>query len=314
MDRLLRLETIIRRAPLGIRLLDLARGTPVTDGMVVTAQRVGALQKSYLAERSPLSGIYGYRSLPGLRPFEVGEQLAVNWCSSPPDLGLPTAEDLLNPDMLHHLVGVDTGGSAPNFVVSIEDRLERFLPQTLLMCLPKERLLEVPLFSAPARPTPTGLAVIRGELWDRMADRAAGWAMVRASADGVMIYTAIADARGMFTLFMPYASALPPLIGSPPHGLFAIDQLTWPLTVSVFYQPSRQRRVASLPPAAPPDTRSILEQSAAAVYEAFNNSVPDVSGPAVIRPLRFGQELIVTTHGRDTLDRPHARLIVDPAP
>jgi hypothetical protein len=232
--------------------------------------------------RSPLSGIYGFRSLPGLRPFETGDRPASDWCDpagdSPP------------------------GDTAANFVVTVEDRRQRFLPQALHLCLPRERLMEVPLFSAPARAPLPGLAVLHGELWDRAHARPAAWAMITAST-AAATYVGLADARGMATLFVPYASTLPPLQGSPPQGSGDVDQLSWPLVIQVFYQPAQQQPVPGLDW---PETRSILEQHRAAVYDTPLNH-----GPSITRSLRFGQDLVISTEG---LDPPHqSRLLVDPA-
>lgn len=283
MIQVTRLESIVRRAPLGLRFLDLTRGMPVTDGIEVRAWPVAGTGPGFPAVRSPLSGIYGFRSLPGFRLFETGERPASDWCD--PAAGSPP------------------GDTAPNFVVSVEDRHQRFLPQALRLCLPRERLMEVPLFSAPARAPLPGLAVLRGELWDRTNARPAGWAMVTASTDEAATYVGLADARGMVTLFVPYASALPPLQGSPPHGSGDVDQLTWPLVIQVFYQPAQQQAVPGLDW---PETRSVLEQDRAEVYDTAM-----VHGPSITRSLRFGQDLVIATEG---LGPPHpSRLLVDPA-
>ncbi|MCS6844227.1 MAG: hypothetical protein NZ528_07890 [Caldilineales bacterium] len=271
------LETVLRRAPLGLRFVDLARAAYVTDGLEVAAWAMGGGKPGRPAVRSPLSGVYGFRTLPGLRPYEVGERPAGDWC--------PSAD------------------AAPNFVVYVEDRLGRFLPQVLSLCLPREHLVEVPLFSAPARAPLPGMAVVRGELWDRAGQRPAGWAMVTASVAEGASYVAIADARGMFVLFVPYASALPPLSGSPPPSSGGVDQLAWPVVVRVFYQPAQQEVV---PGANLPHIRSILEQDRAEVYDTAA-----VHGPSITRTLRFGQDLVVTTEG---LAPPHrSRLLVEAA-
>lgn len=271
-----RLETVLRRAPLGLRFLDLARGAYVTDGLEVAAWLLVEGKPGRPALRSPLSGVYGFRALPGLRPYEVGERPASDWCAS--------AE------------------APPNFAVYVEDRLGRFLPQVLSLCLPRENIVEVPLFSAPARAPLPGMAVVRGELWDRAGQRPASWAMVTATVAGEASYVAVADARGMFALFVPYAAALPPLQGSPPHGSGGVDQLTWPVVVQVFYQPAQQQVVAG---STPPHIRSILEQSRAEVY-----NTPGVHGLSITRTLRFGQDLVVATEG---LAPPHrSRLLVEP--
>src|SRR5581483_10449291 len=99
MQRFFQLEKVIGRAPLGIRFLDLVRGVSVNDGLVVMAWSPGstaATASRLTAIRSPLSGIYGFHTLPGLRRFEVGEAPASLWCGSPPAGSPPesTAEEL----------------------------------------------------------------------------------------------------------------------------------------------------------------------------------------------------------------------------
>ncbi len=308
MLRVVPLESILLRAPLGVRFIDLSRGVPVTDGLVVTARpleivvgEVVSVGRPMLALRSPVSGIYGFRTLPGLEPYVRGEREASAWCGggSPFEGFEPTPEELLELGTLRRLVGAEALTPAANFVVRVEDQAGRFLPQVLLLCLPREQLLEVPLFSSPARPVPSGLAAVRGQVAERdpsgQAGAAAGWALVTASTDGVT-YAALADARGMFALFLPYAATLPPLAGSPPHGALPFDQLTWPISVQVFYEPAHQRRVPGLDPRDPPDVRSILEQRSARVYDT-----PTQPGSSVVRPLRLGRELVVATDQRSEL-------------
>ncbi len=294
MARFVMLETVTRRAPLGVRFIDLARGVPVTDSMVVTARPLGdATGAVTMAERSPLTGVHGFRTLPGLRAYETGERPASDWCAAAPDPGEPAPDELRDLGILRRVF--DAGEVTPpaNFVVSVEDRAGRFLAQTLSLCLPKERLLDVPLFSGPARVAPAGLGVVRGELEDRETARSAGWALVTVSPNATETYTGVADARGMFTVFMPYAGVLPALAGPPPHGAEPVDKLTWPLTVRVFYEPSRRRRIPGLDA---PDTRSILEQGLAQVFDTAL-----AGGPSVVRPIRLGVELVVTTQGRSRL-------------
>ena len=301
MQRFFKLETVIRRAPLGMRFLDLVRGVSVTDGLVVSAWRIGTSGPRQIAFTSPLSGVYGFRTLPGFRLFEVGERPASDWCASPPDVGEPTADELTSLDTLQGLLRAEESPPAgANFIVYVEDGQGRFLPQLMQMCLPKERLVEVPLFSSPARLAPAGLGVVHGELTIRGSQplKSASWALVAVSLDS-HTYVGVADARGMFILFVPYASALPPLEGSPPHGSGNIDQLAWPLTISVFYQPSSQQFVPDLEP---PDTLSILEQRRATVYDGVG-----VPGSNLVRSIRFGADLVVATVGQ-------SQLLVDAAP
>jgi hypothetical protein len=315
MQRFVLLEKVTRRAPLGLRFLDLTREVPVTDGLVVTAWQLGTSSPQYTALRSPLSGIYGFSSLPGLKNYEVGERPASYWCppSSPPGSPPlePTPQELTSLNSLQALLSSNENTARGNFAVYVSDQMERFLPQLLLMCLPKEYLVEVPLFSSPARPAPVGYGAVRGEVVVQGTllspppppppppPQPASWALVTVSPDdGVTTYVAVADARGMFTLYIPYASALPPLQGSPPHGSGTIDQLTWQLTIQVFYQRSTQVFIAGIDP---PDTLSILEQERANVYDQDN-----VPGSSLLRSISFGGDVVVATSG-------HSQLLVDPA-
>ncbi len=264
----LSLETVIRRAPLGLRFVDIAREAPVTGGLIVTAWPVGALTTAgQRANQSPMSGNYGFRSLPGLREYEVDQRPATDWCPTP-----------------------DNGDDDANFVVAVEDREGRFLPQTLLLCLPKERVLEVLLFSAPGRTPLPGMAAIRGEVWERAANRPASWAMITATVGGDKTYVAIADARGMFALYIPYAVrvSLSPPLNAP------VDQLKWPVEFKVFYQPGSQQIVPGL---VAPNTRSILNQASARVYRRLGNP----ARPNVTRDLRFGVDLVLATQNESRL-------------
>ena len=295
MQQVLRLETVVRHAPLGLRFIDFVRNVSIPDGLEVSAWPVGAPLARQRAIRSPMTGVHGFHTLPGLRGYEVGDQPFTDWCASPPNgVGLGESPDL---ESLRDLFEAGEGGPIANFAVAMEDRRGRFLPLVMLMCLPKDRLVEVPLFSAPARTVPAGMAAVRGEIRDRVSDRPASWALVTASPNG-MTYVGMSDARGMFELVVPYAGALPPLVGSPPGGATGIGELSWPLTVQVYYEPTAQRRVDD---AEPPDVRSILEQAPAAVYHT-----PSISGPTLTRELQFGHDLLIATQNE-------SRLLIDAA-
>jgi hypothetical protein len=294
MQHFFKLEAVTRRAPLGLRFLDMVRAVSVNDALVVTAWQLGTSGPKWTAIPSPLSGVYGFRALPGLERFEVGERPASDWCGSPPDASPP--DDLTSSGVLRDWLSADENVPKANFIVTVEDRMNRYQPQLLLMCLPKERLIEVPLFSSPARQPPAGLGVVHGELITHPGSqptKPASWALVTAILDGHS-YVAVADARGMFVLFVPYASALPPLVdGQFPHGSSAIDQLTWSITIQVSFQPSKQRFV---PGVEPPDILSIMEQGSAHVSAQVGELLPELT-----TVIRFGKDLVVATEGQSEL-------------
>ncbi|GAC1393810.1 MAG: hypothetical protein NVS4B11_29410 [Ktedonobacteraceae bacterium] len=299
MQRFFPLDKVNRRAPLGLRFFDMVRGVYVNDQLVVSAWQIGTSGPKQVALSSPLSGVYGFRTLLGLRRFEDGERPASDWCGiAPPDATPP--DDVTNLGVLQQWVTGDENAPKANFIVYVEDRLRRFLPQMLLMCLPKERLIEVPLFSSPARVAPAGLGVVRGQLVTHtgsQASKPASWAFVTATLD-TRDYIAVADARGMFALFVPYASVLPSLRGIFPQGGSAVDQLSWQLTMRVFYQPLTQHSIAGVEP---PDILTIMKQGRANVY-AQVDAAP-LSELATV--IRFGVDLVVVTEGK-------SQLFVDP--
>ncbi len=299
-QRFFELEKILRRAPLGLRFLDLVRGIYVNDGLIVTAWQNGTVGPKQRASVSPQSGVYGFRTLPGLESYMTGEKPASYWCtpsagsftSSPP---LLSADELLDFDSLLSLIIENESPAKANFIVTVEDSMSRFMPLLLLLCLPKERLVEIPLFSGPARSAPAGLGVVRGELaiqQEAQKTIPASWAVVTTQLDG-HTYVAIADARGMFTIFVPYASALPPLGNASSQGSGTIDQLSWTLQLQVFYEPAKQNVV---PFVAQPDLLSLLQQGRATVYATI-----DKASSAIQSVIHFGGDLIVKTEGQSQL-------------
>jgi len=332
MQRFFKLETVNRHTPLGMRFLDLVRGVSVNDGLAVTARHVGTDGPKQVAARSPFSGIYGFRTLPGLRRFEIGERPATDWCvslpvasqptvklsherklslhdwcASLPDAVEPTAGELTGIEMLCSLLeAFEDQQQSTNFIISLEDQMGRFLPQVMLMCLPGERLVEIPLFSSPSRLAPAGLGAVRGELALRATSplAPAKWALITATLD-THTYVGMSDARGMFTLFVPYASTLPPLATAATNTT-PIDQLTWQLDIQVFYQPAKQQFVSAFEP---PDMLSIIDQGPANLY----GQEGDAPAPRLSYPLHFGDDLVIKTSQKSQVPSQLSQLLIEPA-
>ena len=308
MQRFFQLERVIRRAPLGMRFVDIIRDVTVSDSLLVQAWQKGTSGPRQTALVSPISGVYGFRSLPNLARYEVGERPASYWCASPGDATLP--DNWASSGALYGWVNAAEGAAKANFIVTVQDLQGRFLPELLFLCLPREALLEVPLFSSPARAPLAGFGVIRGQLVRNdgaPAGQPAGWARITAIL-GDHTYEAIADARGIFVVFVPYAR-FPALQngGAGPAGEY-VAQLTWDVTIQISYQPSQLIFVPEVGSPnthlfiGPPDMRSIIEQGRAKVYQKAGQASDELSAP-----LPFGRDLVVTTGGQQSL------LFIDPA-
>jgi hypothetical protein len=308
MQRFLQLETVIRRAPLGMRFVDIIRDVTVSDSLLVQAWQKGTGGPKQTALVSPISGVHGFRSLPGLTRYEVGERPASDWCAASGDITPP--DDWASSGALYGWANAAEGAARANFIITVWDLRGRFQPEMLFLCLPREALLEVPLFSSPARESVGGFGAIRGQLVrhdGELAGQPAGWARITAIL-GDHTYETIADARGMFVVFVPYARFPESRhAGAGSEGEY-IAQLIWDVSILVSYQPSQLIFVSSLELpngrlfGAPPDLRSIIEQGRAKVYQKAGHASDELHAQ-----LPFGRDLVVTTEGQQSL------LFIDPA-
>ncbi len=308
-----RLETVIRRAPLAMRFVDIIRDVTVNDSLIVQAwqkdatggasgQAASRLPSSkQTALVSPLSGVYGFRSLPGLARYENGEGQASDWCGSPADGSSP--DDWASSGALYGWANAAENAAKANFIITVDDTHGRFLPVMLFLCLPREHLLEVPLISSPARSPLAGFGVIRGQLAKHDSPQLdqplpAGWATVTALL-GNRVYESVADARGIFVIFVPYARFPALQNGASQQGGDYIAQLTWDVTIQVNYQPSQLTFVSGVEQ---PDMRSIISQGTAGVYQQADHPASELYAQ-----LPFGRDLVVTTEGQKSV------LFVEPA-
>jgi hypothetical protein len=265
--------------PLGIRFWDLTLNVAVTDGLAVYLQPANNPGRSLTAVRSS-TGIYTFFGIPGMRAVEYQ----------------------------------DAAGFGPprtfSYVVTVEDKLTRFLPMMLVYTLDSTGALLVNgvpdatrgprlayVFSAPGRAAPPGVAMVRAQLADAIDGGAAAWAVVRVQVGGhPEVWTGIADGRGQVAILFPYPLVEKLTVGSPPgSGAGTGLQQTWPVTVQVRYNPA----VLGFPLANVPDLewpwtvtpslKTILEdQQPATVW-------PDTSTPLTELPavLTYGQELVL---------------------
>jgi hypothetical protein len=228
------LETTAYRAPLGLLCTDSVSGAAVADGLVVTAWPAGNPEAARTPVPSPVSAVLVFGRLPGLTSTVL-------------------ANDPHSPQW---------PAASLAFEVRVTDPLGRYLPELMLVTVTGGTLASARLYSAPARPAPAGFAVVSGEVWSTVTSRPAPWAVVKIKS-GTDFYLTLADQLGRYVAYFPYPEALPPLTGSPPTA--AAGRLSWPLSVLVQYQPSKQHQLADAGPADPPELSSLLNQGAAKI-------------------------------------------------
>jgi hypothetical protein len=256
------------RGALALRGIDAGSGTAVADDLAAVAYRSGDPETRFTAIRSPVSTLLGFGVLPGLGG-SPGLQRAHSSGGAPLEWPAVPAPEV--------------------FVVRVSDRARRYLPTVLAVGLPAAAPVEVPLYSAPGRPAPSGLATVRGEVRVSADGSEAAWAVVSLTAGGVP-YETVSDGRGRFLFYLPYPEALPPLSAVAATGL---DSVTWPLELRVRYQPGALRPVAGAAPGDPPELGSIRGQAPA--LATLGGSGGSGGGPAaeLDLTLAFGTALVL---------------------
>jgi hypothetical protein len=252
-------------APLGLRFWDTVLDTPVGAGLdvVVFPPANPGLQTS---GTSNTTGIYVFHHLPGLRSFERGAGDAAFWASLPPP---------------------------KSFVVQVQDPSGRFLPCQFevevplvgiapFVCGSPLQLASVPLFSAPTRQPPPGMAVVRAELLDTSSGRPAAFALLELRLSTTLAARGAADAQGRIVLFLAYPEPTGFAAGSPMSGGGrALTDQMWTLDLTAAYSPSASAQIF-------PDQCATLNQAPALLWSDAAQTRQFTQAP-----LRFGQELIL---------------------
>lgn len=281
-------ERVTRVSPFGIRFWDEVTRKTIGDGLNVTAYPLARPSRRLAAFTCP-SGAYAFRNLPGLHDFEIGEGGQEFWEEIP----------------------------SRSFVIEVEDTQRRFLPFSLNVSLPVrdafvwedpvtsplESPLGVPLFSAPSRPAPPSMAVLRASLKDPSLNEGEGgpaaWAIVEAAVNGQVSARGIADASGQLLMIFPYPAPPIDVSDSPPSGSASIRDQVWTIELEARYE--RQ-----YPPASFPGLDAILTQAPAVLWRDT-----DYSDVLPVQRLTFGQELIVRSTDSST-GTPLSELLVTP--
>ena len=273
------LDTVTRTALLGVRFWDRVTGKPVADGLELVETVSGVS-----AAPGP-SGVFAIHDVPGLHASSFGDGDEPFWASPPGQARLR-----------FRLRDRDRRFLAFSFAADVPAR-GLFTEDCGLAGSPPDAVVgAVPLFSTPSRVAPAGIACLRADLWDAVADAPAAWAVLESSAADAPIYRGVADELGRVAVLFPYPE--PPWHGSsPPPGSRSLSDQTWPLTLTVRYSPATASPPFPHPASGePPDLCAVLTQSEATLLAADSPAAP--LGP---QTLAFGRELVLRTPGRSVL-------------
>jgi hypothetical protein len=270
---------------LGIQFWDQTLDQPITDGLTVTAQLRGTDYPLVTAFRTA-SGAYAFQGLPCLHDVEYPGG-ATQVSTSPQ--------------------------KTFSFVITVSDSLERFLPTLFALDLPLDysglflsnEISSSPgvgarayLFSAPTRAAAVGISVIRVDLWDHDRNQPAAYAALQVSIGGQQ-WTGIADDQGRSQVQFPSPLLQSLSLGSPPgSGQGPTSSVSWPIQISVLYEPAQLRYLLQGVPDvvwpwnSTPSLKSILDgqQPALVWQQEVGPPVPQWSGT-----LSYGTPLILRT-------------------
>ncbi|PZV06024.1 MAG: hypothetical protein DCF32_10395 [Leptolyngbya sp.] len=290
--QLLPMERVTTHTLLGIRFWDRLTGQVVTDGLEVKAQRLKArsqrLGKPVLGRSTPSGTIAFFGLAPSERPIDADQLL---W---EPE---PSKEDV---------------------VIDLVDRSGRFLPTSFVAQAPfkgifrgqgdwlasntslfrpeaiAEEAVGVQLWSAPTRPIPPGMAVIRAQIVIGAGADAPpavnALVQVRATAspaDGFDYY-GLTDDRGILLLPIPYPPIPDPSTPETPYP--PLGQQTFPLTLTIYHAPG----LAQLPGSGRPDLEMLLNQPPVDIVIHRTGDELEFR-PSLTVNLRFGRPLILGT-------------------
>lgn len=278
-------------ALLGLRFRDVVTGAIIGDGLRVTAYPQGQPHRGVRAVPNR-SGVYVLNSAPGLTMYARGQGDAEFRDASPPQ---------------------------KNFTVEVLDEERRFQPFQIIAQIRPERGLfkwptsfdaspsllseSVPLYSSPTRIVPGGMSVIRAELWDRVANQPASWAVLEARLNNLLLARGIADGEGKIALIFPNPAPQSAPLSSPPViGGAALTEQVWEIALRARYAPppalaSPPQPVRDAP--ALPDLRDTLTQPIAMLW-ADAEGVEELTEVS----LRYGEELVLRSRAAHTLSPP----------
>lgn len=326
------LERLTLTAPLGVVFHDAATGSRVGAGLDISVYPKSTPASCAKMFPNP-SGVYVLNRAPNLpRAFAFGAGDEEFWSNlSAPQEYVMEVVDLARRFQPFSLEIALPVRGIYNWVSPLDQPTPSSPPAASLSSSPSSSPApsSIPLYSAPARKVPPGMAVIRADLRDTSADDAtrdasAAWAVVEARYEGHLIARGIADERGSLALIFPYPA--PPTftvashVDSPPsssHSLPLFEQ-KWEVALNAAYTgtTSTASSVAAISTATPttiPDLRSTLEQLNAPRARLWSDGVGGTELSVVT--LEYGRELVLRTQDAASSSPPASQsaLLITPA-
>jgi hypothetical protein len=246
------MEKIEHTVAFGIRFWDPVSSSHIVDGLSVKAYPTGQPDRFTWAIPSR-SGVFVVRRLGPFGGFESSSAL-----------------------------------TSRRFTVEVSDAWNRFVPfvmnQTLstpgrLLSIDesKEEPGGIDLFSSATRAVPSGMAVVRAELFDPVRDQPAAGAVLELKGPDETKILGLADQNGRAAMIFPWPE--PQLLAA---AAVAAQGLEWTFEVRGFYLPTK---------ASPPDLREALRlQPEADLWEDVARETPRKT-----LVLQYGRELVLRT-------------------
>jgi hypothetical protein len=285
------LEHVAQTSPFGVRFWDVAARDFVRSGLRVSVGEVGSSR--VLSAFQNGSGVWIVRGLRLKRPRAE----------------FASEEAFLQSDDFRWGDGREefwTRWSTPvtTLALSVDDDQARFVPYRFKSAAPQRGFARrvcgegpadaMPVYPAPARAVPSGMAVVRAQLaepaWPSPPSdrRPAAWAYVEVWIGGAIAGSSYADRHGRVAVMFPWPTPIDRSLHSPPagSGANALINQSWRVQLRAYYQ--------GLPPGETPDLCEVLAQPPVTLLEAQ----PDE--PLGERELRYGRELVVRSGDTDS--------------
>jgi hypothetical protein len=295
------IERLTRVAPLGLRFWDPVTSTVIGSGLIVSAYLPSQPDQRFQADANR-SGVYVFHHLPLLQEIENGSGDVDYWANLPHPLA---------------------------FRIEVSDPGGRFLPLSFSVNLPHHGLYApdckailslllpnpyqdaaqsnlIPLFSAPTRIVPAGMAVVRSELHLFGSNQPVAWALIEVTPPGRAPVLGVSNNKGQVAVLFPYpepqqiGTGSPPGPGSPPSGRRSLTDQFWQVKVQVFAEPGGPVTSPVQSPVSGtadlsdlPDLCQVLKQLESPPAQAWAALSPLI--PLGDQTLEYGKELIISS-------------------